>query len=108
MNPTERRTAASSSTRCTSRSPESVIGHLGYRQCEPENRAAFRVRFEPDAAAVRFDDRAADRKADSHAGLLGRDERLEKLRRQCVADTGTGVLDVDGDEPCTRLRRYRE
>ena len=61
-------------------------------------------RLEPDAAAMRFDDRPADRQADAHAVRLGRDERLEQLRRDRRRDAGAGILDDDLDQPLGAAR----
>ena len=54
--------------------------------------------FEPDPAAMRLDDRPADRKADAHAVLLGRDERLEQLRGDhigCMPGPVSSMRDPD-------------
>src|SRR4051812_32215415 len=97
MNPTERRTASSSSTTWTSFASE-LITFSGPLDGEVEGGPAIRRRIAPDAAAMPFDDRSADRQADAHTCLLGRDERLEQLRCNSLADPAAGVLDANLDK----------
>src|SRR5437763_6614827 len=106
MNPIDRRTASSSSTRCTNLSSELAIATPRW-QCELEYRASVPRALAPDSAAMRLDDGPADRQADTHAGLLGRDERLEQLRRHGLADSRASVPDADRDE-ALRLRGARD
>src|SRR4051794_23808636 len=49
-----------------------------HRQGELKNGATGHVRGCPDLAAMRFDDRAADRQSHPHAAALGRVERIEQ------------------------------
>src|SRR5690349_8218108 len=98
MKPTDRRTAASSSTICTTRSRELGIGNLSLGQCELEDGAALVRGLAPDPASMRLDDGSADRKTDSHSGYFRCDERLEKLRRDALAYSGARVLHADCDE----------
>jgi hypothetical protein len=67
----------------------SRLQRLLFRRCcardgEAEDRPATRVVFGPHLAAMRHDDRPADRQADAHPGSLGGDEGLE----QPLADIG--------------------
>src|SRR2546423_127893 len=72
----------------------------GWRQGHMKCGASIFVRCSPDAAAVRFYNRVANRQADSHTFLLGCDERLEEpahdLRRQTGAGIGDRNLDLSG------------
>src|SRR3546814_5697975 len=63
--------------------------------------AAVVARLHPDAAAVRFDDRAADRQAQPHAPRLGADEGGEQSSGTVGGHAGTGIGDDHPDE--TRL-----
>ena len=61
-------------------------------KCPPSGKVKWKMvppfgrRFEPDAAAMSLDDRPADRQADAHPALLGRDKRLKQLGRDGFAD----------------------
>ena len=55
------------------------------------DRAACRPVLCADVAAMRFDDRARDRKPQAHAGGLGGDERLEDARQQLRGNAGAGI-----------------
>jgi CheY-like chemotaxis protein len=76
------------------------------------------VGLDPEAAAMRLDDGAADREADPHPGLLGGDEGLEQPQRSsrreltvatrrvspdlaeiAVSDTGPGIAEVRPADP---------
>src|SRR3954451_17299634 len=70
------------------------IGHLlGGRngQREAEGRTTGPVGFGPHPAAVGFDDGAADRKTDAHAGLLRREKWLEQVRERIACEAWSGV-----------------
>src|SRR3712207_5338643 len=74
------RTARSSSTTCTTCSfGICQLLLIDVAQGEPEHGSAALLRLNPDLAAVRFDDRAADRQPDPHTVLLGGDKGLEEL-----------------------------
>src|SRR3954452_18878611 len=49
------------------------------RQREAKGRSARRIDLSPHTADMGFDDRAADRQADAHAGLFGRKESLKEI-----------------------------
>src|SRR5690606_6361481 len=92
------RAASSSSITCTKASfciRKFLPGHGAER--EIEDRAALRIGPHADPAAVRLDDRAADRQADAHAMHLGREERLKQLSCDFLGDAGARVGDADLD-----------
>jgi hypothetical protein len=53
--------------------------------------AAGQIR-RPQPTAVRFDDRSADREADAHAALLGREEALKQVVELTCGYAKTSVL----------------
>jgi hypothetical protein len=69
----------------------------GNRQHDAKNRPTSEVLFRPDTAAMRLDNRIADRQADTHAGLFGRDKRLEQPFANVVGEPGPIVADADLD-----------
>src|SRR5262245_49617253 len=96
-NASESRTASSSSITCTRLViAEILVRYSGHR--EAEHGAATLVGLHGDLAAVAFDDRARDRQANAHPVALGRDERLEELRRNFGGDAGAGVRYADFDQ----------
>ena len=60
-----------------------------------KDRAARRVRLDPNAAAMRLDDGARNRQADAHALPLGGDKWLEQLLGDFRRDAGAGVGHAD-------------
>src|SRR5215472_16155530 len=97
---TDCRTASSSSMTWTTGSDGAVIVHVLLRhraQREAEYRSAAGICIGPDSAAVRFDDRPADREPDPHAVALRRDERLEQLRHDLWGDADAAVGHADLD-----------
>src|SRR5262245_61802033 len=72
------------------------------RQGEPERAAVVGVACRPQAAAVRLDDRAADREAHAEAVWLGAEEGLEDVRRR-VGNATAAV--ADGHLDARRARR---
>src|SRR5512143_1964181 len=64
-----------------------------------ENRAIWRIRFNPDPAAVGFDNRAGNRQSDTHAVTLCGDEWLKQLLSDFRSDTRAAVGDADPDVP---------
>src|SRR6516225_4320226 len=84
---------------------------------EPEDRSAARIGLHRDLSAVRLDNGAADRQADTHAVALVGDKGLEELRHQFRRDPGPGVGHADrahivvagcrGDTELASLRRRR-
>src|SRR5262245_3440899 len=91
------RIARSSSTTKTIGSGGIAIP-LRRRQQDMEGGAARRVRRDPELPAMDLDDRAADRKPEAHAVLLGREERLEEARRGALRQAAAGVAhdELDG------------
>src|ERR1700733_8452758 len=88
----EKRTAASSSTTWIVRSVgiEIPLGR-DRRESEAKEGSAFGIRFELKAAAVRLDNRAADRQAHAHTAALGGYERLENVVSHVGGDAGSAV-----------------
>src|ERR1700722_20964976 len=95
----ERCTAASSSTTWIVRSAGIEIP-LGQdrRESEAKEGSAFGVRFELEAAAMRLDNRAADRQAHAHAAALGGYERLKNAVSHVGVDAGSAVGDGEFDQ----------
>src|SRR6185503_12962365 len=65
------------------------------RQCEAEHCAAAGIVGDLQFLAMRFDDEAADREADAHAGGFRRDEWLEQLLAQRRRQARPGIGDAD-------------
>ena len=66
------------------------------------------IRRGPQPAAVRFDDRAADRQPHAHAGRLGREEGIEQPVQVVRVDANAGVVDGQSDVlTVVRLRADR-
>ena len=59
--------------------------------------------FGPHPAAMGFNDRPADRKADTHAGVLGRKERLKQIGIDVVVESRAGIGHLDFDHVVRRL-----
>src|SRR6516225_2650807 len=83
-NASDSRCPSSSSTTCTTGCAaafsEAIAALLVYdRQRESKNCATARIWPRRDRAAMRFDNRARDRKANPHAMALGGDEWLKQL-----------------------------
>jgi len=66
-------------------------------------RRAARAVLGPQPAAVRFDDRARDGKADAHAVGLGGDEWLEDYRCSGSRPAGAGTGSLSGPATCGSL-----
>src|SRR5215831_10414343 len=64
-------------------------------QGEAEDGAAARAGLDPDPAAMRLDDGAADREPKSHALALGGDEGLEQVRGHFGRQARPGIGDAD-------------
>src|SRR3546814_1076321 len=78
--------------------PRSVVTpRLVVRQGESEHAAAALARFEEQPPLVVLDDRAADRKADAQAVVLGGEERREQLVLLGRTEPGAAVADADLD-----------
>ncbi|KAK0330302.1 hypothetical protein LTR94_033358, partial [Friedmanniomyces endolithicus] len=99
MNAIERRTASSSSTTCTMRRSVMAVPRFGAPHREMEYRATTDRRLGPDAAAMRLDDRAGDRQAQSHALFLSAGECLEQARGHRGVDARPGIRDRHVDHP---------
>src|SRR5215475_16116029 len=67
----------------------------GPAQGEAEDGAAARAVLDPDPAAMRLDDGAADREPESHALALGGDEGLEQVRGHLGRQSRPGIGDAD-------------
>src|SRR5687767_10500589 len=80
MNPADRRIASSSSTRWMVRLRLIFLLRTCLHQGKTEYCATGGSRLGPDPAAMRFDDRPADREAEAHALVLAADECLKELR----------------------------
>ena len=63
-----------------------------------KRRSPVRPRLEPDPTSLGFDNRPADREADSHSSLFRRDERLEQSLDNGFVDACPGVLHGDRHE----------
>src|SRR3546814_2781441 len=74
-----------------------VTPRLVVRQGESEHAAAALARFEEQPPLVVLDDRAADRKADAQAVVLGGEERREQLVLLGRTEPGAAVADADLD-----------
>src|SRR4029078_6069758 len=74
------------------------------RQGEADD-GASRVALQLEGAAMRLDDRLAEREADAEALGLGGDERHEGVVEELPGKAGSGVGDADFDE--FRVRRLR-
>src|ERR1700729_2770804 len=95
----ERCTAASSSTTWIVRSAGIEIPlRQDRRESEAKEGSAFGVRFELEAAALRLDNRAADRQAHAHAAALGGYERLKNAVSHVGVDAGSAVGDGEFDQ----------
>src|SRR5262249_11398749 len=76
-----------------SRQTRLVLGQYWPKgQREVEDRAMRRIRGGPEPAAVRFDDRAADRQSHAHAAGLRGEEGLEYSVHTVRVDPGAAVL----------------
>src|SRR6266568_5471069 len=75
---------------------------LADRQGEAEGGAAIGIAFRPQLAAMRLDDRAADRESNPHPLRLRADEGLKQRRHDGIGETASGVGDAHLDE---RFRR---
>src|SRR6266516_561111 len=93
------RTASSSSMTWTMDLSDGIAEILPGRgpQREAKDRSPHGIGLHHDLAAVGFDNGAADRQTDTHAGALVGDKGLEQLRHQFLRDPGAGVSHADGD-----------
>src|SRR5207237_1620198 len=91
-------TAASSSTTNTALSGISARFRFGCRQVEDEVPAGTNAASHSEAAAVRLDDRVADREPHPHAERFGGYERLEDRVHHLGGDprSGIGHRNLDG------------
>src|SRR5579859_4086114 len=69
----------------------------GGGESQVKHRSASRILACPNPAALRLDDRAADRQADAHALRLGGHERLEQTVRNRWRETAARVADANLD-----------
>src|ERR1700722_4999459 len=101
----ERWTATSSSTTWIVRSAGIEIPLRQHRrESEAKEGSAFGVRFELEAAAVRLDNRAADRQAHAHTTALGGYEWLKNVVSNIGVDAGSAVGDGEFDQVGTSKR----
>src|SRR5688500_16776131 len=73
------------------------------RQGDGEAGAAARV-DEFDLAAMRLDDRAAEREADAETARFGGEKALEQAGDMVGGDARTAILDFDPDPAAFRLQ----
>ena len=67
------------------------VTSVGGRDRELKSRAVGMVRPSPQPAAVRFDDRAADRQPHAHAVGFGGEEGVEQLIRILCGNAGAAI-----------------
>src|SRR6516162_900837 len=93
------RTASSSSITWTMGLSGGIVEILPGRgpYGEPKDRSAGGIGLHRDLPAVRLDNGAADRQADTHSLALVGDKGLEELRHQFRRDPGSGIGHADGD-----------
>src|SRR6516162_2531288 len=93
------RTASSSSITWTMGLSGGIVEILPGRgpYGEPKDRSAGGIGLHRDLPAVRLDNGAADRQADTHSLALVGDKGLEELRHQFRRDPGSGVAHADDD-----------
>src|ERR1700757_1739185 len=89
------RTAASSST--TKTALPGISCRLGCRKIEKEDRTERNAPRHSEAAAVRLNNRAADRESNPHAERFGRDERIKQRFRHLGRDPRARVGNRDLD-----------
>ena len=100
---TDSRTSGSSSTTNTMHS--GALMRLAGGQGEMEHSPTWLVRYGPEPAAVRLDDRAADRQSHSDTLRLGGEKGSKQLRRLLRVDSRPGI--GDGHQKLASLRERR-
>src|SRR5215471_9323304 len=94
-NASARRTCSSSSIKCTTALDMFLVLRRDSPQRQTEYRAAFRIGFNPELAAMCLDNGAGNRQTNTHAVPLRRHERLEQFRRNFGRDARACVRDRD-------------